>query len=47
MMYKALHPRDDNDRFYVTRKGGGGGFISIEDGEDATIKGLKENTKKS
>ena len=29
-MHKALHPRDDVDRLYVSRKEGGRGFASIE-----------------
>ena len=30
-MHKALHPRDDVDRLYVSRKEGGRGLASIED----------------
>ena len=30
-MHKALHPRDDVDRLYVSRKEGGTGLASIED----------------
>ena len=29
-MHKALHPRDDVDRLYVSRRKGGSGFISIK-----------------
>ena len=29
-MHKALHPGDDVDRLYVSRKEGGRGFASIE-----------------
>ena len=47
-MYKALHPRDDVDRLYVSRKEGGRGLARIEDSVDASIQRLKdyiENTK--
>ena len=37
-MHKALHPRDDVDRLYVSRKEGGRGFASIEDTVDASIQ---------
>ena len=30
-MHKALHPRDDVDRLYVSRKEGGRRLVSIED----------------
>ena len=33
-MHKALHPRDDVDRLYVSRKEGGRGLASIEDTVD-------------
>ena len=36
IMHKALHPRDDVDRLYVSRKEGGGGLTSIEDSVDAS-----------
>ena len=36
-MHKALHPRDDVDRLYVSRKEGGRGLTSIEDSVDASI----------
>ena len=29
MMHKDLYPRDDIDRLYVSRKGGGRGLASI------------------
>ena len=35
---KALHPRDDMDRLYVSRKEGGRGLASIEDSVDASIR---------
>ena len=36
-MNKALHPRDDVDRLYVSRKEGGRGLTCIEDSADASI----------
>ena len=36
-MHKALHPRDDVDRLYVSRKEGGSGLASNEDCVDALI----------
>ena len=41
-MHKALHPRDDIDRFYVLRKEGERGLTSIEDTVDASIQRLIE-----
>ena len=35
-MHKALHPRDDVDRLYVSRKERGRGLASIEDTVDAS-----------
>ena len=40
-MHKALHPRDDVDRLYVTRKEGGRGLAIIEDSVDASIQRLE------
>ena len=40
-MHKALHPSDDVDRLYVSRKEGGRGHASIEDSVDASIQRLK------
>ena len=37
-MHKALHPRDDVDRLYVSRKQEGRGLASIEDSVDASIQ---------
>ena len=37
-IHKALHPRDDVDRLYVSRKGGERGLASIEDTVDASIQ---------
>ena len=36
--HKALHPRDNADRLYVSRKEGGRGLASIEDSVDASIQ---------
>ena len=41
-MHKALLPRDDFDRLYVTRKEGGRGLASIEDSIDASIQRLED-----
>ena len=45
-MHKALHPRDDVDRLYVSRKKGGRGLASIEDNVDASIQRLEDYTEK-
>ena len=45
-MHKALHPRDDVDRLYVSRKEGGRGLVSIEDPTDASIQRLEDNIEK-
>ena len=45
-MHKVLHPRDDVDRLYVSRKHGGRGLASIEDSVDASIQRLDDNTQK-
>ena len=45
-MHKALHPRDDVDRLYVSRKEGGTGFASIEDTVDASLKLLEDYIEK-
>ena len=45
-MYKALNPRDDVDRLYVSRKEGGGGLASIEDSVDALIQQLEDYIQK-
>ena len=47
MRHKALHPRDDIDRLYVSRKEGGRGLIGIEDSVNESIREPKEDTKKS
>ena len=45
-MHKALHPRDNVDRLYVTRKEGGRGLASIEDSVDASIQRLEDYIEK-
>ena len=45
-MHKALHPRDDADRLYESRKEGGRGFTSIEDTADASIQRLEDYIEK-
>ena len=44
-MHKALHPRDDVDRLYVSRKEGGREIASIEDSVDASIQRLEDYIK--
>ena len=45
-MHKALHPRDDVDRQYVSRKGGGSGLVSTEDSVDASVQRLEDYREK-
>ena len=45
-MHKALHPRDDVDRLYVSRKEGGRGLASIADSVDVSIQRLKDYKEK-
>ena len=45
-MHKAVHPRDDIDKLYVSRKGEGRGLASIEDSVDASIQRLEDNIEK-
>ena len=45
-MHKALHPRDEVDRLYVSRKERGRGFASVEDSVDASIQRLEEYIEK-
>ena len=45
-MHKALHPRDDIDRLYVSRKEGGSGLASIEDTVDASVQRLENYIEK-
>ena len=41
MMHKVLHPRDDVDRLYVSRKIGGSRLTSVENSIDALIQHKK------
>ena len=45
-MHKTLHPRDDVDRLYVSRKEGGRGLASIEDTLDASIQRFEDYIEK-
>ena len=45
-LHKALDPRDDVDRQYVSRKEGGRGLASIEDSVDASKQRLKDYIEK-
>ena len=45
-VHKALHPRDDVGRLYVSSKEGRKGLASIEDSVDALIQQLKDNIQK-
>ena len=45
-MHKALHPRDDVDRLYVSIKQGGRGIVSIEDTVDASIQRFEDYIEK-
>ena len=40
-MHQALHPRDDVDRLYMSRKEGGRGVASIENSVDISIQRLE------
>ena len=41
-MHKGIHPRDDVDRLYVSRKEWGRGLTRIEDRADALIQRLED-----
>ena len=45
-MHKALHPRNDVDRLYVSRKEGGRELASIEDGVDSSIQRFEDYIEK-
>ena len=45
-MHKALHPRDDVDRLYASRKERGRGLASIEDTVDASIQRFEDYIEK-
>ena len=44
-MHKDLHPRDDKDILYVSRKEGGRGLNSIEDSVDTSIRPFEDYIK--
>ena len=44
-MYKALNPRDEVDRLYVSRKEGGRGLANIEDSVDVSIYRFEDYIK--
>ena len=46
-MNQVLHLRDDIDRLYVSRKGGGRELANLEGSVEASIQGLEDNIKKS
>ena len=41
-----MHPRDDVDRLYVSRRDGGRGLASIENSFDASIQRLEDYIQK-
>ena len=45
-MHKALHPSDDVDRLYVSRKEEGRGLTSTEDSVDASLQRLQDYIQK-
>ena len=45
-MHKALHPRDDVEKLYVSKKEGERGLVSIEDTVDASIQRLEDYIEK-
>ena len=45
-MHKALHPRDEVDRLYVSRKQGGRGLASIKDTVHPSIQRLEDYIEK-
>ena len=45
-MHKALHPRDDFDRLYVSRKEVGRELASIEDSDEASKQRLEDYKEK-
>ena len=46
IMHKALHPRDDVDRLYLSRKEGGKGLTNIKGSVNASIQGLEDYIEK-
>ena len=45
-MHKALHPRDDIDRIYVSTKEGGRRLACFEDSVDTSIQRLEDYIEK-
>ena len=45
-LYKALHPRDDVDKLYVSRKEGGRGLACIEGSVDTSVQRLEDYIEK-
>ena len=39
-IYGGLHPKSDNDRFYISRKDGGRGLMAIEDCVELAVRSL-------
>ena len=46
-MHEDLHPRDDVNRLYVSRKEGRRGLASSEDSDDTSIQRLEDYIKKA
>ena len=46
-IHKALHPRSDVDRLYLSRKEGGRGLISVEDCVDIEVQNLSDYISQS
>ena len=45
-MHKALHPRNDVDRLYVSRKKGGRVLVNAKDSVEASIQRLEDYIEK-
>ena len=45
-LHKALHPRDDTNKLYVSRKEVGRGLTRIEDSVHASMQRLKDYVHK-
>ena len=45
-MHKTLHPREDVDQLYVSRKEGGRGIACIEGSADISIQRLEDYIEK-
>ena len=45
-MHRVLHPRDDVNRLYISRKEGGRGLASIENSVDPFIQRLEDYKEK-